>query len=172
MLDQGQRRGAQHLGAPMVLDRGVGVGAFVIDLGEVDLGPGHYVEALGIVATLRSIDQACRGMGAPRHALPEPIAGEPSREESPGLGNIGAFVPAITSAPPPPPNEDLWGEEYINVISVLSASPDSVRDLHQLSAVQYVPLTSVEDVTSHRTLSRPQMELVAARVSAINECFY
>jgi hypothetical protein len=29
-----------------------------------------------------------------------------------------------------------------------------------------------EMVWSHRSLSRPQVELVAARTSAVNECFY
>ena len=38
----------------------------------------HYVEALGIAVALRSIDQACRGLGVPLHQLPQPVAGAPS----------------------------------------------------------------------------------------------
>ncbi len=141
-------------------------------LGEVGLNAKHYIEALGIAATVRSIDQACRGMGVPRHALPTPVGGEPSHETPPGLGNIGAFIPVIASAPPPSPNEDLWGKQTVNVIRALSGVPDAVRDIKLLADVQYVSLDDFEDPSLRRTLSRPQMELIAARVSAVNECFY
>jgi alkylhydroperoxidase family enzyme len=52
--------------------------------------------------------------------------------------------------------------------------PDALRDWRSLAAAQYL---SLEDMTNyerheHRALGRAQMELVAARVSAINECFY
>ena len=146
--------------------------AAIDSLGEVGITAGHYVEALGIVATILSIDQACRGLGVPQHALPTPLGGEPAREEPPGLGDIGGFVSAITWGPPPPPNEDLWGEAAPNVSRALSGAPNAVRDLILLSEVQYVPLEVFEDPTEQRTLSRPQMEIVASRVSAINDCFY
>jgi hypothetical protein len=146
--------------------------AAIDSLGEVGLTAAHYVEALGIAAVMRSIDQACRGMGVPQHALPAPLVGEPSREMPPGLGDIGSFFPMIASAPPPSPNEDLWGEDTVNVIRALSGVPDAVRDVKLLAEVQYVPLDDFEDPTLRRTLSRPQMELIAARVSAVNECFY
>ena len=146
--------------------------AAVDSLGEVGLSAGHWAEALGILATLRSVDRACRGMGVPQHPLPAPLAGEPSREQPTGLGDIGAFVPAITGGPPPPPNEDLWGEETPNVVRALSGAPNAVRDVKLLAEAQYVPLEIYEDPSLQRTLTRPQMELIAARVSAINDCFY
>ena len=141
-------------------------------LGESELKVAHYVEALGITVIMRSIDQACLGMGVPQHALPAPLAGEPSQEAPPGLGDIGAFLPMISTEPPPPPNEDLWGNETANVIRALSLVPDAVRDLKLLAEAQYLPLDDYEDLSQQRTLSRPQIELIGARVSAINECFY
>jgi hypothetical protein len=66
----------------------------------------------------------------------------------------------------------FWGEDTVNVIRALSLVPDAVRDIKLLAEVQYVPLDDFEDPTLRRTLSRPQMELIAARVSAVNECFY
>jgi hypothetical protein len=45
--------------------------------------------------------------------------------------------------------------------------------MRALGAAQYVPIERVPDVTfSERALTRAQMELVAGRVSALNECFY
>jgi hypothetical protein len=46
--------------------------------------------------------------------------------------------------------------------------------LHTLSAVMYVPTPDVMNMSASGilTLSRPQIELVAARTSAINDCFY
>jgi hypothetical protein len=61
-----------------------------------------------------------------------------------------------------------------NVVRALSLVPDAVRTLKELSVAQYVPLEQVPDVKADpgRALSRAQMELVAGRVSALNECFY
>jgi hypothetical protein len=52
--------------------------------------------------------------------------------------------------------------------------PDAVRLVRALSAAQYVPMEQVADpgADPRRALDRPQIELVAGRVSALNECFY
>jgi len=44
--------------------------------------------------------------------------------------------------------------------------------LRRSTDAHYVPLAQIPDPTFHRALGRPQMELVAARVSALNQCFY
>ena len=54
----------------------------------------------------------------------------------------------------------------------MSLVPDAVRDLRILSAAQYQPLDKAGDFAYRRALGREQVELVAGRVSAINECFY
>jgi hypothetical protein len=59
-----------------------------------------------------------------------------------------------------------------NVIRAMSLVPDAVRDLMTLSAVHYLPPERTVDLREGRALGRPQMELVAGRVSALNECFY
>jgi hypothetical protein len=51
--------------------------------------------------------------------------------------------------------------------------PDEVRTLADLSAVHYLGMADVPDPRAARGhLTRPQMELVAGRVSALNSCFY
>ena len=55
----------------------------------------------------------------------------------------------------------------------LALVPGAVRQLKELSAVHYLPIDRVIDPRARMPgLSRAQMELVAGRVSALNECFY
>ena len=54
----------------------------------------------------------------------------------------------------------------------MSLVPDAVRDLRILAHVQYLGLDESMDFAQGRTLGREQMELLAGRVSAINDCFY
>ena len=133
----------------------------------------HYVEALGIAVALRSIDQACRGLGVPLHRLPAPIDGVPRRVQ-PQVEPAGeAFVAMMPARQPEPPDDDLWdANSDFYGLRAMSLVPDAVRDLRILSAAQYLPLDKAMDFGFRRALSRAQMELLAARVSAINECFY
>jgi hypothetical protein len=47
-----------------------------------------------------------------------------------------------------------------------------VRVLQRESRTHYVAMGEIPDPSVRRDLDRLQMELVAARVSAMNECFY
>ena len=71
------------------------------------------------------------------------------------------------------PEADLYGGGFVpNIMRALSLVPDEVRALRRSSAAHYVPVEQIPDPTVRRALARPQMEFVAARVSALNECFY
>jgi hypothetical protein len=136
----------------------------------------HYVELIGVVVTVLSIDSFCRGIGAPLHLLPDPTPGEPSRYRPPAARMEGAWVPLIPSGYAREPEADLFddgpGHRTGNVIRALSLVPDEVRGLKDLLAAHYVPMTRFMDMTFRRSLSRAQMELVASRVSALRSCFY
>ena len=69
---------------------------------------------------------------------------------------------------------DLWPIGRTgNVIRAMSLVPDEVRTLGDLGAVHYLPNVEVRNPEAHpEHLDRPQTELIAARVSALNECFY
>ena len=54
----------------------------------------------------------------------------------------------------------------------MSLVPDHVRVLQHESTSHYVAMADIQNPTVRRDLDRLQMELVAARVSAMNECFY
>ena len=57
----------------------------------------------------------------------------------------------------------------------MSLVPDAVRVMGRLSKVHYLSpgLVAAPDACEPgRAIDRPQIELIAARVSALNECFY
>jgi hypothetical protein len=132
----------------------------------------HYIELLGIVVTVVNLDALHRALGVAPEPLPEPRAGEPSRERPPAVRG-GAWVPWL--ALDSPQGRELFGgrPRVPNVARALSLVPDAVRQLMELSEAHYLPIDDVIDPRARlQALSRAQMELVAGRVSALNECFY
>ena len=135
---------------------------------------GQYVELIGTVVALVSIDQFCRGVGVAEHPLPSPLPGEPSRYRPASTGPDEAWVPMVPADNSSTPEADLWPAGRTgNVIRAMSLVPDEVRTLNDLSTVHYLPNARVRDPSaSQGSLSRPQMELVAGKVSILNDCFY
>jgi hypothetical protein len=141
------------------------------------LGDGEYVELLGVVVTVVSIDSFCRGLGVPPHPLPEPVAGAPTRARPAAARLEEAWVPMLPNRRHVGPEADLWGESpggrTGNVIRALSLVPDEVRTLKDLSAAHYMTTPEMMDLRSPRhSLDRRQVELIAGRVSALRGCFY
>ena len=146
----------------------------IADSGLID---GAYVELLGVVVTVFSIDSFCRGLGVAPHPLPEPEPGEPARRRPEGLRDDGAWVPMLPNGLREGPEADLWGDSpggrTGNVIRALSLVPDEVRTLKDLSAAHYMTSLEMMDLRAPRgALDRRQVELVAGRVSALRGCFY
>lgn len=137
------------------------------------LADAPYVELLGVVVTLLSVDAFCRGLGVPPHPLPAPQAGEPSRRRPPEAVRDVAWVPMIPANSASGAESDLWPRGRApNVLRALSLVPDEVRTLQDLGAAHYLAFDEMMDLTAGRTLDRRQIELVAGRVSALRECFY
>jgi hypothetical protein len=137
------------------------------------LSDAHYVELVGVLVAVVSIDAFHRGLGLPLEPLPEPEAGEPSRRRPARARIEGAWVPMLPPGAARGEQADLWNPRMTaNVLRALSLVPDAVRQLKELSAVHYVRTDQVADVRIGRSLGRAQIELLAGRVSALNECFY
>lgn len=138
------------------------------------LEEGAYVEAVGVVTLLAGIDFFARALGLSPATLPDPLPGEPSgyRPEAARPGT--AWVPMIAPEDADGPEADLYGDAAFvpNIARALSLVPDHVRTLRQLSSAHYMDFDQIPDPSTRRDLDRLQMELVAARVSAMNECFY
>jgi hypothetical protein len=134
----------------------------------------QYVEIIGTLVALISIDRFCLGIGVPLHELPRPLAGAPSHYRPEGLTTGEAWVPMLAPDHATGPEHDLFERRPAgNVTRAMSLVPDEVRTLIDLSAVHYLRTSQVRDPSaSAGTLNRMQMELVAARVSAARQCFY
>ena len=64
-------------------------------------------------------------------------------------------------------------DQVASVVQALSALPGEWANLWQLAAAQYMSSEQMADQRWNRgTLSRAQMELVAARISLVRECFF
>lgn len=133
-----------------------------------------YVEVIGVVALLAGVDYTARALGAPAPALPEPLAGESSRRRPASAKPGVAWVPMIDPADADGPEADLYPDlEFVpNIMRALSLVPDEARALHRSSDTHYVAMQDLANPGARRDLNRLQIELVAARVSALNECFY
>ena len=138
------------------------------------LRDGDYVEIVGTVVALISIERFCRGIGIPEHPLPSARPGDPSRYRAGSAGPDAVWVPMVPADNAGTPEADLWPPGKTgNVIRAMSLVPDEVRTLNDLSSVHYLPNVQVRDPSaSQGALSRPQMELIAGRVSVLNGCFY
>ena len=133
----------------------------------------HYVEIIGMVITVVSVDVFCRAVGVPAHPLPSPVDGEPSRRRPESAKPESAWVQMIAQGKEKGPEADLYREgNHPHVGRALSLVPDEVRGMKGLIGAQYVPVHQVIDVRVNRSISRAQMELIAGKVSALNGCFY
>ena len=125
--------------------------------------PLEFVEILGVVvATVPPIAFA-RAVGLPLPELPQAIAGEPTGREADELAPAKLnWVPVAAPA-----------DQVASVVQALTALPDEWDNLWRLAAAQYMSDRQMDDPLWNRgTLSRPQMELVAGRLSLIRECFF
>ena len=136
----------------------------------------QYIELLGTVVSVVSIDSFCRAIGIPLHSLPQPLPGEASHYRPATAVHDGqAWVPMVPFDNSNTPEADLWPANRTgNVIRAMSLAPDEVRTLNDLGGVQYIEHRLVRDPSAKRgaALTRVQTELVAGRVSILNDCFY
>ncbi len=150
--------------------------AWIRDCERDGLSQAQYVELLGIVVAVISIDAFHRAMGLPLETLPEPKGGEADGYVAPGAADHGAFVPMVMPQDLGEREQDLYDGRVRtgNVIAAMSLIPDSVRMLKILGDVQYIPTANVSNIAAKpdRALSRSQIELLAGRVSSLSECFY
>jgi alkylhydroperoxidase family enzyme len=138
------------------------------------LDDAHYVELVGVVVSVLSIDEFHRGLGLALEPLPVPETGNAERRRPSGAADEGAWVPTVPPAALDEPDADIYGgaPHAANVIRALSLVPTEVRVLADLHGAHYLSIAEMRNFNPDRALSRAQMELIAARVSALNECFY
>ena len=126
------------------------------------LGEERYVELVGVVTAVVVVDSLARGVGAVPPALPQALAGQPTRERPTGLSRETAWVSTASS-----------GEGFVpNILRSLTLVPAESAVFASLQSALYVG--DVLDVRGAPggALTRPEVELVAAATSEANDCFY
>lgn len=133
-----------------------------------------YVEIIGIVAVLTALDTFDQSLGRSLRELPMPQPGEPRRYRPSGAKRDLAWVTTLAPevAEPADPNPyPVHGKA--NIHRGLSLVPQEVFNFFDLDVELYLRDDQIPDYEgSHRAISRAQIELIAGRASAINNCTY
>ncbi|MCG8448703.1 MAG: hypothetical protein MI725_03860 [Pirellulales bacterium] len=161
----------------------VALGAMDVDRGFCEqaraegLQEGAYVEIVGLAARQSHLDVFARGLGVPARQLLEPIEdGTPAMERPAAAHNEGFFTACLPNYPEGGElARELFGTEPTgNIIRSLSLVPEEARRLITVMNQEYFTNETMFQLTysSLEDLDRLQLELVAAKVSALNQCFY
>lgn len=144
--------------AGLVSHRAATIGSDTVDLIEAaGIDRSTYVEIVGLVSRATAIDTFERGIGRRPRELPEPADGEPSRESAPEARRRAGWVSTVGAIGPP---------------TALTSVPREAADQEALHGALYLSYSGMSDLDVDRGLHRTQMELVAARVSLLNDCFF
>ena len=135
----------------------------------------QYVETVSVVAHVVAIDTMACGLGLDALPLPHPQAGVPSQHRPAAAKPGGAWVPWLEPTDLGDAEADLYptGRPAANIMKAMSLVPDEVRGFFDLVSRQYMPPLAMRDFSrEYRAISHSQIELLAARVSALNQCLY
>ena len=138
------------------------------------LTEGEYVEIVGLIAMVMMMDSFCRALGIALRPLPQPRPGEPRRYRPAGARKQAAWLPLVEPEDTTAADGPLYPNPKAGYIyRGLSLVPQSLRDYWALANEHYLPGAFVYQFDrSIRAISRPQIEVLAARVSALHQCAY
>jgi hypothetical protein len=130
-----------------------------------ELGELPYVELCAIVSTVSAVAHFCRNIGVAVPPLKAPIGGRPTRNRPARLAQAQFnWVPVAEPA-----------DEVAAVVQAYTAVPGEQLNTWRMADAQYMPAEEMVDPDWSRRpggLSRAQMELVAARLTRMRDCFY
>ncbi len=140
----------------------------------------RYVELLSVVAVVVAADTFHRAAGLQLPALPVAIPGQPSRRRptgaKPGLAWMPTLAPDDRTADDPDLYRDHPGPRARgggNVHLALSLVPASMIHWWDMFEPMYLPSSAMRDFgREYRAISHSQIEMLAARVAALNQCLY
>jgi hypothetical protein len=134
---------------------------------------GAYVELVSIVAHVTAIDTFARGIGSDVWPLPIAQSGSPTCYRPSAARLHDAWVPTIAWHERGPREADYFQGLPANIKMALTLVPDEARGFFDLVAHQYLPGPAMHDFANeYRAITHAQIELIAGRVSALNQCTY
>jgi hypothetical protein len=147
---------------------------WVRELVEGALGEERYVEIISVVAIITALDTFDRALGRPGRPLPMPVAGLPSRRRPAGAERTLAWVSTLAPGDVGPNDLNpfpVHGDKNIHL--ALSLVPQEVFNFFDLDVELYLKDHEIRDFSrEYRAISHRQIELIAARASALNKCHY
>lgn len=124
------------------------------------LTAGVYTELVGVAAIAKVVDTADRALGRAQRSLPSAESGSPAKVRPEGVGDVGAWVPQALQ------------KTRANVSRTLSLVPETNKVWWSLVDPLYSRGDEFVDLTWKRPLPRPHVELIAARTTVLQQCFY
>ncbi len=142
-------------------------GTITADVARVamdEIGELPYVELCAIASSVAAVVHFCRNVGVAVPEFPAPSGGEPTRDH-PELAKADLnWVPVAAPA-----------DEWAAVVQAYTAVPAEQTNTWRMADAQYIPPAEMVHADWMRRpggLTRPQTELVAARIAQLRECFY
>ena len=133
----------------------------------------HFVEIVSVVAHTTAIDTFAHGIGVPLRSLPEPKQGKPTKYRPKEARQHQAWAPNIAWDEFGQNEADYFVGPESNIRRALTLVPDEARSFFDLVSAQYLSGPQMWDFSSEfRAITHLQIELLAARVSALNQCTY
>jgi len=145
-----------------------------------DFSAAHYVELVAVVAITVAVDSFRAGAGLPPFDLPLPQAGLPSRTQpdrvTPGLAWMQVLMPDDWAPPVPDLYRSIPGPRERgrgNIHLALSLVPEAMIAWWDLFEPMYLRSAEMRDFHHEfRAVTHPQIEMLAARTAALNQCIY
>ena len=134
----------------------------------------QYVEIVSITAIVTALDTFDDALGRERRLAPPPVSGSPTRNRPAGAKHDLAWVATLSPETIVEGELDpfaIHGDK--NIHRGVSLVPQEVMNFFDLDVEIYLRDEEIRDfATEYRAISHAQIELIAARASAINACFY
>ena len=147
------------------------------------LGDGReerYIELVSVVVVTVAADTFQLAAGLPELALPAPEAGEPLRVRPAGATAGPGWTASLRPENVGPDDPNLFREmpemrerRGANIHLALSLVPDSMIHWWDMFEPMYMAGPEMREFgTEFRAISHAQLEMLAARVAALNRCEY
>ncbi len=135
----------------------------------------EFIEIIGVAILAITIDAFADGIGVELAPLSAPQPGTPLRERweraTPGPGWVSTTAPE--NAGPELEDHYVNGRGQFNIVRSLTLVPAAATQLFALLDCLYMPNPSIRELEGiDRSISRAQIEFLAARSSSLFGCFY
>jgi hypothetical protein len=140
----------------------------------------RYVELVAIAAIVVAVDTFRTALGVPSLELPQPCDGAPLRLRPRGARRDVAWMATLAPEDRAAADPDLYREHPgprerygANIHRALSLVPHAMMQWWDMFECMYLTSPSMRDFgREYRAVTHAQIELLAARVAALNRCHY